>query len=77
VDDITISGTFNLEKCGIPGLVARILVGKGFKINADKNEFGSIRDGDQVLGLRLTHGRPDVSKAYYMRRRGASKTWLR
>lgn len=65
VDDITISGPFNLEKSGFPGLVGRILRGKGFKINADKDQFGSIPDGDHVLGLRLTRGRPDVSKAYY------------
>jgi RNA-directed DNA polymerase len=65
VDDITISSPFNLKRGGITKIIAGILRGSGFKLNARKNRFGSVPGGAVILGLRLDKGRPDVTTAYY------------
>ncbi len=65
MDDITISSPFNLKESGIPKTIASILRGTGFKLNAGKNNFGSISGGEVILGMKLNKGWPDVSTAYY------------
>jgi hypothetical protein len=65
VDDITISSPFSLEKSGIPMMIAKILAGTGFILNANKHNFGNMSEGTFILGLRMRRGkRPDVSAAY-------------
>jgi hypothetical protein len=64
VDDLAISGPFNLETCGVPGLVRRILNEHGFRCNPDKDQFGPVGGGGVVTRLRFPNGHPDVQRAY-------------
>ncbi len=65
VDDIAISGTFDLEQSGFPGLVRRILAESGLAVNEEKDQFGTASDGATITNLRFPRGHPDVQKAYY------------
>src|SRR5262249_19581683 len=65
VDDLTISGGFDLKKSGLANTLAQILRNTGFSLHAGKNKFGTIAGGTPILNLRLNKGRPDVTKAYY------------
>lgn len=65
VDDITISGPFNLKKSGIPSTITDILLGTGLPLHPDKNRHGSVTGRAVILGLRLNKGRPDISSAYH------------
>lgn len=70
VDDITISGPFDLKKSGIPKVVREVLVTNGFTINPTKNEFGRQLDGLTITGVRVNRrGNLDV-KADYAREVG-------
>ena len=42
VDDITISGSFDLSQSGVPALIERILEQDGFKANPVKHIFGRL-----------------------------------
>ncbi len=64
VDDISISGPFNFERSGIPGLVRRILRCNGFKAKEEKEQFGSFSDGTTVTKLRILGNRLDVQGSY-------------
>jgi hypothetical protein len=64
VDDIAISAQFNLQRSGMPTMIAKILAGTGFMMNANKNTFGSMSKGATLLGLRLRKGRPNVRAEY-------------
>lgn len=64
VDDIAISGTFDLRRSGIPKLVERILRSHGFRSEKSKQDFGRISEGMPVTKIRLSKGRPDVLKSY-------------
>ncbi len=65
VDDITISGTFNLEKSGIEASVGNILREHGFNVNEVKNEFQSVSENCTVTGIRIRGGKKiDVSREY-------------
>ncbi len=66
VDDVTISSPFNVEKCSIPKVIAKILACTGFVKNEYKDRFGSISDGAVILGLRVKQGaRLNVSADYF------------
>ena len=67
VDDIAISGPFDIEGLGVPTLVGRILSEHGFRRHPGKNEFGAIEDGASVTKLRIRNGRPDVQKTFVER----------
>lgn len=65
VDDITISGGFDLAmgKAGIAALVGRILAAHGFA--AKRSKYESERNGrTTITGVRIKRGRLDVAKAY-------------
>jgi RNA-directed DNA polymerase len=65
VDDITISGGFDLAmgKAGIASLVGRILAAHGFA--AKRSKYESERNGQTTItGVRIKKGRLDVAKAY-------------
>ena len=66
VDDISISGPFNLQKkrSGVPQLVQSILEAHGFKENLAKREFGKFEAGVTVTGLRELDGHLDVRREY-------------
>jgi RNA-directed DNA polymerase len=64
VDDIAISGSFDLEHSGFPGLVRRILAENGFTANEEKDQFGSVSGGATITKIRFPRGHPDVQKAY-------------
>jgi RNA-directed DNA polymerase len=64
VDDITISGPFNLEQSGFAQLVARALAADGFRTNPDKHCFGRLEDGIAITGLREVNGHLDVRREY-------------
>jgi RNA-directed DNA polymerase len=64
VDDLAVSGPFDLEASGIPPLVRRIVEEHGFRCNADKDQFGQVARGATVTQLRLANGHPDVRAAY-------------
>lgn len=64
VDDITISGSFDLEPSGFPRLVERILQQDGFRANREKHIFGRLADGTSITNLRCVRGHLDVRKEY-------------
>jgi len=63
VDDITISGTYDLEQAGIPSLLRQILSDHGLRIN-DKTQFGRMSNGFEITGIRLNRGHADVGRKY-------------
>ncbi len=65
VDDLTISGPYDLRHSGIPRLIGRILEEHGLAVNPQKNQFGRLADGISITGIRLSRrGRPDVKREY-------------
>ncbi|WZO98622.1 reverse transcriptase family protein [Isosphaeraceae bacterium EP7] len=64
VDDMTISGSFDLEQSGFINLIAKIVKQDGFEINASKNTFGRLSDGLSITSLRIRKGRLDVRSEY-------------
>jgi hypothetical protein len=64
VDDIAISGPFNLERSGFAKLAQRILDENGFEANPDKNKFGRLSDGFTITNLREVNGHLDVRREY-------------
>ena len=64
VDDLTISGSFDLEESGFPALVHRILAEHGFTVNPQKNSFGRMADGVPITKIRVNRGHLDVGKDY-------------
>ncbi|QEL16784.1 reverse transcriptase domain-containing protein [Limnoglobus roseus] len=65
VDDITISGPFDLQTSGIPSVVEKLLEAAGFKINKSKVKFGQINRKAVILGIRQNKGYPDVSTDFF------------
>jgi RNA-directed DNA polymerase len=63
VDDITISGSFDLELSGIPKLVERILEEHGFEVNPLKHKFGRLSEVP-ITNLRVVRGHIDVLEEY-------------
>ena len=64
VDDITISGPFDLEPSGFATLVERVLGEHGFCVNPQKHEYGSLSEGFDVTGIRIRKGRLDAKQEY-------------
>jgi RNA-directed DNA polymerase len=65
VDDITISGAYDLEKSGVPRLIGDILRESGFRVHPRKREFGKLVDGIAITGIRLNcRGHLDVQREY-------------
>src|SRR5262249_43073188 len=67
VDDITISGPFNLDSriCGISKLVEGILRQHGVSPNPRKHRFGRFSDGFTITKIRIRNGRLDVRRQYF------------
>ena len=64
VDDLTISGPYDLEASGFADLVQRILEEHGFVVNPDKHRFGRLADGTPITKIRVNRGHPDVRREY-------------
>ena len=63
VDDLTISGSFDLQRSGFPGLFERILMEHGLHINPDKHCLGRIT-GVPITKIRVNRGHLDVRREY-------------
>jgi hypothetical protein len=64
VDDISISGPFDLERSGFATLVEKILTQDGFKVNPLKHRFGKFSKDATITSLREVRGHLDVKKEY-------------
>jgi RNA-directed DNA polymerase len=65
VDDICISGSFSIEKSGIPSMVRRILQENGFQIRAEKDRFVSLSsDLFSLTGIEIRKNRLRVPQRY-------------
>ncbi len=66
VDDITISGDFELspKASGLPKLVERILGDHGFATNPIKNQFGRLSEGIPITKVTVRRGHVDVRRDY-------------
>lgn len=67
VDDITISGRYDLAKSGIASVVREILNQDGFRINQkklDEGAFGRLQDGIGITGIRSNKGRLDATREH-------------
>lgn len=63
VDDLTISGPFDLQRSGFPELFQRILAQHGFCINPEKHCFGRITEVP-ITKIRVNGGHLDVRREY-------------
>lgn len=65
VDDITLSGPFDLRRSGFPATIKTILATEGFSTNAAKNLFGRVGDPEVLITkLRVNRRHLDVSSRY-------------
>jgi RNA-directed DNA polymerase len=64
VDDVAISGPFNLEKGGFAKLVEKILADDGFSVNRSKHVFGKLNENLSITSLRTVRGHLDVRTEY-------------
>lgn len=64
VDDISISGLFDLKTSRIPQLVRRILKLNGFRAKVEKEQFGTLEGGTAITKVRIRNGHLDVRKEY-------------
>lgn len=64
VDDITISGNYDIVKSRLPDRLTSILESHGFKLNSDKCRGGEIDGGITITGLRIKQGKVDVASSY-------------
>ncbi len=64
VDDVTISGSYDLETSGIRSAVVEILSENGFTAKPSKFEFGTIAEVS-ITSLRIVDGRIDVRREYF------------
>lgn len=64
VDDIAISGPFDLEKSGFKNLVDRIVTDHGFSLNPKKVKSGRVSKRITITGLEIHNGHPDVRQEF-------------
>jgi hypothetical protein len=64
VDDLFVSGNFDLDGSGVPGLVEAVLRENGFTVNREKMNCKPAEDGFTITNLRFHRGHPDVSADY-------------
>lgn len=64
VDDITITGIFDLQESGFVSLVKKIINQNGFELSPHKQKTGKLSDGIPITSLRLKGENLDVSKLY-------------
>lgn len=64
VDDLTISGNFDIEKSPVPDQIRRILNSHGFRQKSAKSYGARLDESQTITGLRLKQDRVDVAKDY-------------
>lgn len=64
VDDVTISGDFDLQQSGIPASVMAIMQEHGFNLHPAKWVFGEVENGPAITGVCIRNGHFDVSEEY-------------
>ena len=64
VDDLTISGPFDLKESGFSALVQRILDRTRVQSEPAQYCFGRLADGVPITKIRVKHGHLDVRKEY-------------
>jgi hypothetical protein len=64
VDDVTISGKFDLENAGVQHVVEQILAEHGLKAKPGKTRFGRVSEGFEITGVRFNRGHPDVARSF-------------
>jgi len=64
VDDICISGKFDLSESGIAATANSIVKEHGFRIRSSKDKYSSIDDECSITGVRIRRGRLDVIPNY-------------
>lgn len=65
VDDLTISGNFDLVDSGFPKLLVEIIESTGFRVSAQKTEGGELGLGMAITGIRKNRrGNWDVERDY-------------
>jgi RNA-directed DNA polymerase len=64
VDDLAISGDFDLQGSGFERLVRKILEENGFLIHPNKIRYGRFADGAAVTKITIRNGHPDVRREY-------------
>lgn len=64
IDDISISGQYDLQEAGVHKIVSRIVSQSGFKLHEDKTQIGRL-DGDiTITGVRVKKRHLDASMDY-------------
>lgn len=72
VDDLLLSGNFDLARSGVGTTIANILRQNGFRIREDKNQYGDIeRDVIVVAGVRLKRTSIDANPSFIRQLEGA------
>lgn len=64
VDDIAISGRYDLEHSGFEFLLQKILGEHGFKMHPEKRVFGRLSAGTPITKITVRRGHPDVRREY-------------
>jgi len=64
VDDLSISGSYNLKESGFANFVQGILEEHGFIVNPMKNCFGRLADDVAITKIRVNRGHLDVRREY-------------
>jgi hypothetical protein len=64
VDDLTISGHFDLKQSGFEATVEQILSEHGFVKHPTKVEYGRLSKGAAITKITVRDGHPDVRKEY-------------
>ena len=65
VDDIFISGSYDLKQSGFASIVQQILQQQGLRSNPLKHHFGELGDDDCAMaGIRIRRGKIDAKREY-------------
>jgi RNA-directed DNA polymerase len=64
VDDIAISGNFDLQESGFESLVRKILDQSGFIIQPEKIKYGSFSKGAEITKITIRNAHPDVRREF-------------
>jgi RNA-directed DNA polymerase len=64
VDDVAISGAFDIASSGLPRMIGEILAKDGFKVNPLKHTFGRLSKDLSITSLREVQGHLDVRMEY-------------
>lgn len=64
VDDLCISGKYDLQKSGIGKVVSEILLRHGFCLSKAKTKYGRLDTGMTITGIRIKGNHLDASRGY-------------